>query len=231
MKSGNKRDLLKKGHRETTPCPIGKEDCPLVVDLARLKEQCQRLTRSLEVDALTGLYNYRYLLKALDEEMERSRRTGLPTALIMIDLDHFKRINDRFGHEAGNKALRAASTMFRENTRRIDIPCRFGGEEFAVVLPGTKLYRAVRAAERLRYELEQSAIEFDGNYITITASFGVDVFETHSRCSTVDFIKGVDGLLLQAKSEGRNRVCYREPASETESAALTAEEKKALFDR
>jgi two-component system cell cycle response regulator len=231
LDSANKRDFMKDGNRETIPCPAGREDCPLVVDLARLMEECQRLTRSLEVDPLTGLYNYQHLLRALDEEMERSRRTGLPTALIMIDLDHFKRINDRFGHEAGNKALRAASAIFRENTRRIDIACRFGGEEFAIILPGTKLYRAVRAAERLRNVLEKSPVEFDGEYIRITASFGVEVFETHSRYSTVDFIKDVDGLLLQAKSEGRNRVCHREPASETESAALTAEEKRALFDR
>jgi two-component system cell cycle response regulator len=229
--SDNKQDFMKDEDQETILCPAGREDCPLAVDLARLREECRRLTESLEVDSLTGLYNYRHFLKAMDEEMERTRRTGLPTALIMIDLDHFKQINDRFGHEAGNKALRAAGSVWRENTRRIDIACRFGGEEFAIILPGTKLYRAIRAAERLRDVLEKSPVEFDGEYIRVTASFGVDVFETHSRCSTMDFIKSVDGLLLQAKSEGRNRVCHRRPAADTESAALTAEERKALFDR
>ena len=106
----------------------------------------------------------------------------------MIDLDHFKRINDTYGHEYGNQALRFFAILLREGVRRIDIPCRYGGEEFALILPGTRLPQAARTAERMRQTLEDSSIDLAGHRITMTASFGVSAYKGGKKLSVEDFV-------------------------------------------
>ncbi|MEN6484847.1 MAG: GGDEF domain-containing protein [Syntrophobacteraceae bacterium] len=201
-----------------------------MAELTHLKEECGRLSNLLQVDPLTQLYNIRFLRKALEREMERTRRTGLPTGLIMIDLDHFKRINDTYGHQAGNEVLLRASNIWKDNVRLMDVPCRYGGEEFTIILPGTSLAQSIRTAERLRYLLAASVVEWEGKEIRFTASFGVDVFRARDRFSLDDFLKKADECLLEAKRRGRNRVFY--PMSETTVSPpteVTVEERASLF--
>ena len=210
-------------------CPLGAHECPFFAEIERLKQECRALAELSQTDPLTGLFNYRYLIAALEREMERTRRTGLPTGLIMIDMDYFKSINDTYGHQAGNEALKWAGKVWRSTVRRFDIPCRYGGEEFAIVLPGIRLPQAVLTAERLRSILASSPVAFDGREIKLTASFGVDIFNLKERLTPDDFIKRADGYLREAKAQGRNRVCYEEVKTTTVPSEVTGEERAALF--
>ncbi len=212
-------------------CPVGKDDCLLLTEVESLEHDCLRLKALAEIDALTGLYNYQYLIKVLGLEMERTIRTGLPTALIMIDLDHFKQINDLYGHETGNLALKAASAVWTGNIRRLDVACRYGGEEFAIVLPAARLHRALMTAGRLRKILEASPVDAGDTKIFLTASFGVEVFEPDKFSSPESFIMSADEMLLVAKRAGRNRVYYRGAGEKAAATALSLDEKEALLGR
>jgi len=212
-----------------TVCPFGAEDCPLCAEVQRLQSECERLRELSHTDPLTGLFNRRYLMAALDQERERTRRTGLPTSLIMIDLDHFKRINDTYGHQAGDEALKWTSQVWRKTLRRIDILCRYGGEEFAVILPGTRLTAAVRAAKRLQTALEKSPVTLLGRSVALTASFGVDTYLHTEELTSRAFIKRTDRYLLEAKIKGRNQVCCRKPEKARQTMEVTVDERAALY--
>lgn len=209
-------------------CPRGPSDCPIYERLRLLKQGHAKLAELSQTDALTGLYNFRYLISALDRELERSRRSGHPTALIMIDLDRFKEINDRWGHQVGNRALERAARIVARNIRKIDIACRYGGEEFTVVLPGTRLRHALEVAERLRHTLSRNPLDVgSGQLVEITASFGVDVYLAGESLGARDFIARADQHLLQAKRNGRN--CIR--SKDMPRKDLSCEEKHLLgFD-
>lgn len=210
-------------------CPSTKLECPVFDEVRRLREECKRLQELTQVDTLTGLFNFRYLMMALEGEMERTRRTGLSTGLIMSDLDHFKRINDTHGHECGNKALQWIGKIWHEKLRRIDMACRYGGEEFVVILPGTRLPQAIRAAERLRFALENSPVKLNGKLVRLTASFGVDAYIGRKKLTVETFIKQTDHFLLESKARGRNRVCYDENKITVAMEGLTHDEREALF--
>jgi diguanylate cyclase (GGDEF)-like protein len=119
--------------------------------------------------------------------------------------------------------------MFRKSLRRIDIPCRFGGEEFAIILPGTRLPQAMRTAERLRALLAESKFDAEGQPVRLTASFGVDTYSAEEQLAADDFIKRADQLLLEAKAEGRNRVCQRSLEAAEPLTEITAEERAMLY--
>lgn len=212
-------------------CPLHDQDCPVQKELNRLRSECKRLQEISRTDPLTGFFNFRHLQNILSTEMERTRRSGLPTGLLMIDLDHFKRVNDTFGHEVGNMVLKRVSKTMLENLRRIDIPCRFGGEEFAIILPVTRLPQAVHAAERLRRALERSPAMVENKNLQVTASFGVDVYRGRIRLSPDAFIERADRFLLDAKADGRNRVCYDREKARGVPTEVTHEERRALFAR
>jgi diguanylate cyclase (GGDEF)-like protein len=214
-------------HLETN-CPLADRECPYGTEIRRLKEECQRLQELSRIDSLTGFFNFRYLLEALESEMERTRRTSLPTGLIMIDLDHFKRINDKYGHDSGNKALQWCSKLWRNNIRRIDIPCRYGGEEFVIILPGTPLTKAVHTAQRLRAILSRSTLVLGGDDLTLTASFGVDAYRGIADLSPEVFLKRADKHLLKSKANGRNCVSFEKSRLAPEKTELTPEEREAL---
>lgn len=210
-------------------CPVGRVDCRLVDELRDLREEIRVLAKLSQTDPLTGLYNLRYMLNALSREMERTRRTRLNTALIMIDLDHFKDINDRYGHQVGNQALRWCSDLWQKEIRRIDMLCRYGGEEFGVVLPATRLSQAVRVAERLREKLIQLPMPLGTEEVLITASFGVDVYKDGDELTVEDFIERSDKYLLQAKIRGRNQVCYEKRKAAAPVTEVKPEERVAFF--
>jgi len=164
-----------------------------------------RLTSLAIADHLTGVHNKRYFTSRLGEEVQRARRHGRPFALVMLDLDHFKRVNDTHGHDAGDAVLRELGSLLRALARGDDVPARYGGEEFVVLLPDTALEGACVFAERLRARVEALEVVVRGLRLPITASVGVGVFPNAG--STPDeLMKSVDEALYRAKQGGRNRV-------------------------
>lgn len=122
---------------------------------------------------MTDLYSFRYFYQALSLEMERTRRSGQSTCLIMLDLDHLKTVKDAYGHKAGNAALAHISSLIKQSLRRLDIPCRYGGEELTIILPDTNLIQRVSFANRLRLIIENSPVKTSDLLLEIEASFGV----------------------------------------------------------
>ena len=200
------QELQKTASQQTRECPAGNDNCPHFQELQRLREENQELAALVRTDELTGLFNFRYFLQAVELEMERSRRSDQPTTLIMMDIDHFKEVNDVHGHEVGNRTLAHVAKILRNAIRRLDIPCRYGGEEFALILPDTPLGAGVLFANRLRHLIENTSIDIAGTRIKLTASFGVDVFRKDDKSSAREFIDRADSLLYEAKSKGRNKV-------------------------
>lgn len=190
------------------PCPAGDDNCPNLAQVEQLRDEIKQLAALVRTDELTTLNNFRYFTRALSLEMERTRRSGQPTCLIMCDLDHFKDINDMHGHEVGNVVLKHVSGLIKKTIRRLDIPCRYGGEEFALILPDTHLRQGVRFANRLRLIIENSPVQAGDLYLGIEASFGVDIYSRGDQLTEKEFVEQVDSYLYMAKEEGRNRVCH-----------------------
>lgn len=210
-------------------CPAGLKFCPVFSELLHLQEECRKLRELSQTDPLTGLYNRRYLMMALDQEMERTRRTGLPTSLIMLDLDHFKRLNDTQGHHVGDAGLVLVAALIKKNIRKLDIPCRYGGDEFSLVLPGTRLPQAVRLAFRLRDLISEVWEKAPGWEERLTASLGVDSMTAHKDLTPEAFLQQADRWLFQAKARGRNTVCYPDCLQVGPEAGLSREERRIFF--
>ena len=211
-------------------CPLNADDCVWLHELASLRQQNQNLQQLVTTDTLTGLYNYRYFRDLLSREMESTLRTGRACCLIMIDIDHFKSVNDQWGHEAGNQALIVAANVFRQTVRVTDVVCRYGGEEFIAVLPQTTLPVAVRVAERMRECLEQSSVQHEDDTFQLTASFGVGIYSGETESTLESLVDSVDQYLYQAKQQGRNRVCHADFATIKQETTVSADEKSALFN-
>ena len=157
-------------------------------------------------DVLTGLATRRALLERLRAEVDRSKRFPSPLTVIMIDLDHFKQINDRYDHAMGDAVLRKIGAVIRESTRSVDIAGRYGGEELCLVLPGTDLAGGLKRAESLRVAISEKLIEDAGRQVRVTASFGVATSVPGYPMRGEDMIRAADTALYAAKHEGRNRV-------------------------
>jgi len=167
-------------------------------------------------DALTGCYNRRSFEMQFDREMLMAKRQHQPLSLIMLDLDRFKQLNDTVGHDAGDQALRQLATCFKQELRGVDSAARFGGDEFALILPQAYADGALVVAERLRARIADIQISGFGN---LSASMGIATFPMHGE-SRSDLVQTADAALYQAKRTGRNRVCIFEPASIGEKLAL-----------
>jgi len=173
--------------------------------LLRLFGEASKLRRQARTDSLTGLVNRRAFDDRLGRELETAGSLGYEVTLVMCDLDNFKAINDRYGHLAGDEVLRAVGRVFSESVRDRDIAARYGGEELALVLPGTPLIGGRRLSERIRRKLEELRVETaDGETIGFTASFGAATFPTHA--SAESLLAAADRALYEAKDSGRNRV-------------------------
>ena len=161
-------------------------------------------------DELTGLYVRRYLHRRLDEELRRAKRYDKPFAIAMLDVDHFKKFNDTYGHEAGDRVLEKVADVLREQTRDVDVVARYGGEEFVVLMPETQAEGAMIGAERYRKALEEVDLPHGDQILHITASFGVaEVSDEHK--TGADMMRSADVALYQSKHNGRNRVTLWEP--------------------
>ena len=160
-------------------------------------------------DALTGLYNRWYVMEKIDSEMNRSLRNGSPVSVLMLDIDHFKNINDSFGHTAGDSVLRTFGQVLRDSCRVYDVPGRYGGEEFCIVLPDTRTENTAVVAERIRERLAASRFEVGEQEISVTASIGIAGVDSPAGDDLVTssaLVEGADRALYSAKNRGRNRV-------------------------
>jgi diguanylate cyclase (GGDEF)-like protein len=166
-------------------------------------------------DGLTGVFNRRYFDSRLVDEVTRAARYGGGASVLMIDLDHFKKVNDDFGHMVGDDVLRAVSALFLRHLRKVDVVCRYGGEEFAVVLPATQGASAAAVAEKLRRAVANA--EFAGVPYPVTVSIGVAEFPAHG-ITRDDIVRAADVALYSAKEAGRNQVCLASVASAGEGA-------------
>jgi diguanylate cyclase (GGDEF)-like protein/PAS domain S-box-containing protein len=175
----------------------------LTIDNAQLHEMLRQ--ESIR-DPLTGLFNRRFMEEALAKELNRADRTTRPLAVVMLDLDHFKSINDTFGHDGGDKALRRLSLLLKASIRGSDIICRYGGEEFTLILPDASLTDALLRMEQLRKDIKQLAIQHQGKSMNrFTGSFGIAVFPEHGSTGET-LLKAADEALYRAKQSGRDQV-------------------------
>lgn len=196
--------------------------------LARLARENRQLKSLSLSDDLTGLYNRRFFSLQLEIEMARSRRTGQPCCLMMIDFDNFKDINDRLGHDEGDRFLTQVGGLIREKLRPTDFVCRYGGDEFAVIMPATCLPDGAGIAARLR--------EFTAHFtwkmaVRVSASFGLAAFEPSSPVGAEEFFKQADSQLYRAKQTGKNRICHPalSPAQARRRQPVDRDEREALF--
>lgn len=173
----------------------------VAIDRAILKERAGEFEQLAVTDALTGLLNRRYIEERLLEEVKRSNRHGYPMSFLMLDVDHFKSYNDNFGHPAGDEALRLVAHVIRETLRGADVAARFGGEEFAILLPQTTDGEAAMIAERIRGNIENTQFP----HRPVTVSIGVASCSSEL-CSVIGLIQAADDALYDAKHKGRNSV-------------------------
>ncbi len=164
----------------------------------------QRVKQLAYLDGLTGIFNRRYFELRIVEEIERARRFGTGMGVIMVDIDQFKRLNDEFGHLLGDEVLRQVSSIFHQQLRKIDVVCRYGGEEFAILLSQTDPEHALGVAEKLRKLVDEW--QFPGVPRSVTISAGVASFEDHGTTRD-ELVKAADAGLYLAKQAGRNHVC------------------------
>jgi diguanylate cyclase (GGDEF)-like protein len=196
--------------------------------LAALERENRQLKSLSLSDDLTGLYNKRFFTIQLEIEMARAQRTGQPCCLTMIDFDNFKEINDRLGHDEGDRFLIQMGGLIREKLRPTDFVCRYGGDEFAVIMPATSLLDGIGIARRLQ--------EFTAHFtwkmaIRVSASFGMAAFEPSNPLNAEEFFKQADSELYRAKKAGKNCISYPARASTQarQRDAVARNEREALY--
>jgi diguanylate cyclase (GGDEF)-like protein len=158
-------------------------------------------------DTLTNLYNRRYFEERLGGETQKSFYGGTPLSLVMVDIDHFKKVNDTFGHTEGDKVLREIAALLKTSVRKKDTVARYGGEEFILILPEAGLEESSMIAERIRRLVENTSFQIGQAQINLTVSLGISNFPSHRPTSKEELVKMADQALYEAKRGGRNRVC------------------------
>jgi len=217
---------------DATPpkCPVGEASCEWLEEVENLRNQIKLLSELVSTDALTGLFNFRHFKTVLQAEMDRSKRSGIPTSLVMVDVDHFKAINDTYGHEAGNLALKSLAEILSSEVRTTDIVCRYGGEEFAMIFPETHLNLAVKVADRIRKQISSQPVAIDDGEIKLTVSMGASVYMKFSVLDFNDFVASVDKYLYEAKQSGRNCICHIDYSELRSVTEVGVDERAMLFN-
>lgn len=178
----------------------------LEAEILRRKETESHLQLIASTDSLTEVYNRRYFFELGLKEVSRSMRTQMPLSAIMLDIDHFKKINDSYGHLVGDQVLIRFVQICKQNLRTYDILCRYGGEEFSVLLPDTDINQASIVAERLRNAVESTGMNIYNHSIFITASFGIANLDLENEISLESILDRADQALYKSKQRGRNCV-------------------------
>ena len=191
--------------RKRTEQALREANQQLEVQLRHIQELHEQMREQAIRDDLTGVHNRRHFVAVAEHELERARRHGATLSLVMLDVDHFKNVNDAYGHLTGDAALKAVGSMLSATTRAGDLACRLGGEEFAVLLLGMGHDGAIERAEKWRATLAEMTILADGTALRLTASFGVATFPEQAG-SLVELMKVADTRMYCAKSLGRDRV-------------------------
>ncbi len=177
----------------------------LALALVSLKLREALKTQSIK-DPLTKLFNRRYMEETLEREHSRCKRANISLGVIMVDIDHFKNYNDEYGHDVGDKILSEIGAVLQNKLRKSDIPCRYGGEEFILILPGAEVDILEQRAEEIRHTIDTLVIHYKNDvFADVTASFGVAAIPKHAS-SQEDLIKAADDALYQAKKSGRNMI-------------------------
>lgn len=185
----------------------------LAMSRERVRRSAEDLARAAVTDPLSGLFNRRYFHERLEEELDRARRHNTTVALLMIDIDNFKSINDRFGHLAGDAVIRGVGEILKRSVRKFDLCTRFGGEEFAIVMPGSGPENSASVAERIRQRIETfRPAETDLTELRVTASIGMAVSQG---ASGRELISRADQALYEAKRAGKNRLVEWKPSETT----------------
>lgn len=199
--------------------------------LTKLNEAIVKLREVAIRDSLTGLYNHGYFLEVLENEFMRAKRYNQNICCLMMDIDHFKSINDKFGHLFGDKVLALLADCLRSNTRKVDFLCRYGGEEFVILLFNTNYKGALEDAQRLRKYIERYNFQDGKNSMNLTVSIGISSLFEDGMLDKEKFLNAADTALYRAKTEGRNTVSmYKDTAAELESADIdTAELETTMF--
>lgn len=185
--------------------------------IKKLQDELRRTNELLleisNTDHLTGLFNRRYMMEALEKEKQRCARKGSNLSLIILDIDHFKQVNDLFGHQQGDIALQMVALQLQKELRNYDCAARYGGEEFVAILPDSTIKEALLVAERVRVAVQNTKFNDALSKLKLTVSLGVTTFSPQ-HCATIDsFIKLADDALYRAKSNGRNRIECNDPES------------------
>ena len=191
--------------RDEAGAPLG--SAALLRDVTLEQALLKELARLSITDALTDVFNRRHLDATLGIELSRAIETGLPLAVVMFDADHFKKFNDTHGHDQGDRVLQALGKRMKQALREYDVPCRYGGEEFVVILPGTDREGALHVAERLRLDVE--AMTVDG--LTVTISLGIACFPLIDAKTPEALVEAADVALYRSKASGRNRCTLATP--------------------
>ena len=173
-----------------------------------LQEQMEKIKQEIVIDPLTRAYNRRAYDEKIKHEIMGFRRYARPTALAIADIDHFKRVNDTFGHHAGDMVLQQLSKLMKKEIREIDVLARYGGEEFALILPHTSYRQAYDVAERIRCKIADKRMEYKGKSFSVTVSFGVGSLKGDD--TPESYVERVDRALYRAKESGRDRVVGEE---------------------
>lgn len=175
----------------------------LIQELRRANERLQRMTFT---DEMTGIFNYRFIKKQLDVEVQRAARYNKSLSACLIDVDHFKDINDQYGHPTGDLVLQEIAKTLNQATRSVDFVGRYAGDEFIILFPDTNLADAVRLCERIRRSVADLKIKSGGKIVSVTLSMGLADYDTVKRSTAESLIEAADHRLYQAKRSGRNRV-------------------------
>jgi len=197
-----------KAKQNKPACPVGESSCEWLDEIARLRAEISELSELVATDPLTGLFNYRHFKQMLQTEMDRSKRSSIPTSLVLADIDHFKAVNEEYGHEVGNLVLKQIADICRGELRTTDLICRYVGEVIAIIFPETHMNLAVKVADRIREEIAATPIVLENGEINVTVSMGASVYVKTSVIDQVDFIDSVDRFLQEAKQSGRNCICH-----------------------
>jgi diguanylate cyclase (GGDEF)-like protein len=177
----------------------------LILHMAEIEYLQTELREQALRDPLTGLFNRRYLNETIEREILRADREKTPLSVIIADIDFFKKINDLYGHQAGDKFLVEIASILKHNVRGSDIVCRYGGEEFLLVLPDTSQEAAASLAEKLRILCARLVVPHDGKDLQVSMSFGVATYPEHGTQAD-EVIMKADKAMYQSKTDGRNRV-------------------------
>ena len=205
------------GQKITNPIKLKKEDniqigtfiLKFVPEGDPERETYEKLQQDANTDGLTGAYNKTYCMKALDLEMKKSLVSGYPLSLVILDLDHFKKLNDTYGHDAGDFVLKNVSKLIQDKIKSIEgtIFARYGGEEFVLLCPNTAIKNAFEISETIRGDIEKTPFKYDGHDIKITVSIGIADYRQGVKTSK-DLFKRADEAVYQSKNSGRNQVNF-----------------------